>query len=475
MSIRFRLSLAVSVLGILGFYFLVNWIVDDLRPWYLATVEESMVETATVLSSLVTRQMSTSDPHLDLLRETFQDAKQRKFPAQIYELTKSDINIRVYVTDNEGMCIYDSNQGKEEGKDYSRWNDVIRTLRGEYGARSSAMNPEDPASSTLFVASPIMFEGEIAGVLTICKPSDSIKTFLDTAKHKVVTVGLLVCLVVVFTGFLSTFWITRPLQKLTCYANKIRDGHKPDPPELGCNEIGNLGKAFDEMRDSLEGKQYIENYIQTLTHEMKSPLAAIRGAAELLDEEMPLDHRRKFLGNIRSETHRLEDLVQRLLELASLEKRKDLQNIEEIDIQELLTEILTSMSSLVAEKQIHIQLDSNHLVVPAERFLLRQAVANLIRNALDFSPVNGSVSISAKKDDGFATITVKDSGPGIPEYALNKVFDRFFSLERPDTRKKSTGLGLTFVQEVAVLHKGSVSVANGENSGAVSTLRLPLI
>ena len=103
-------------------------------------------------------------------------------------------------------------------------------------------------------------------------------------------------------------------------------------PQLADDEIGQLGRAFEEMRVALEGKQYVENYVQTLTHEMKSPLAAIQGAAELLGEEMPAERRSRFLANIESETGRLQQLIEKLLLLTSIENRRELQKAEEISL-----------------------------------------------------------------------------------------------------------------------------------------------
>ena len=475
MSIRFRLFLTVAFLGIFGFYSLVYWILGDLRQRYLATMEESMVDTATVLSSVVSNEMVQQHPETELLRYVFQDASARRFKAQIYEFQKDRINIRVYVTDEDGICVFDSNNGEDEGKNYSRWNDVIRTLRGEYGARSSEINPEDPSTSTMYVASPILYNGRIVGVLTVYKPSGSIDTFLQTAKKQVIFASLIVALAVILIGIFSTFWVTRPVQKLTQYANQIRDGSRPELPALGHNEMGMLGQAFEEMRISLEGKQYIENYIQTLTHEMKSPLSAIRGAAELMDEEMPVAHRRKFLGNIRSETQRLEDLVQRLLELAALEKRRELQTVENIDVVLLVKDVVSSMTALALEKQILFDLNTQSACVQGERFLLRQAVTNLVKNAMEFSPRDSAISISVTKIEGCITIDIKDSGAGIPDFALDKIFDRFFSLERPATGHKSTGLGLPFVKEVTALHHGSITVLNRSDKGVLSRLSIPCV
>jgi two-component system sensor histidine kinase CreC len=115
----------------------------------------------------------------------------------------------------------------------------------------------------------------------------------------------------------------------------------------------------------------------------------------------------------------------------------------------------------------------DRLTVEGNSFLLHQALENLIRNAIEFSPKGGTVTVSAAVEPGGVTVAVTDEGPGIPEYALGRIFERFYSLGRPDTGRKSTGLGLNFVREVAKSHGGKVRVANRPEGGAVAELILP--
>ncbi len=474
MSTRTRLCLGFLLIAGLGFYFLVDWLVDDLRPRYLETMEASMLDTATLLAASLSDQAGQDGIDIGDLRGAFERAGARRFHARIYEEIKTRLGLRVYVIDKDGTVLFDS-EGVHEGADFSQWNDVIRTLRGEYGARTTRTDPEDPNSSVLHVASPVMEDGEVVGVLTVAKPSASINNFLDSAKRKIVLGGLLAAVAVGVLGVAASAWITRPIRKLTGYARAVRDGGKPTPPRLGRSEIGELGAAFEEMRDALEGRQYVENYVQTLTHEMKGPLAAVQGAAELLEEEMPTEARSRFLRNIRNETARIRQLADRMLTLASLEGRKGLREVEDIDLAALAADVEESLEPLLASGEIAlvVQVPQNaHL--RGERFLLRQSLVNVLHNAVEFSPDGGRVELVAEVNEDAVTIRVRDSGPGIPAYALTRVFDRFYSLERPGTNRRSTGLGLTFVREAIQLHDGSVRVRNRPDGGAEVVIVLPL-
>jgi two-component system sensor histidine kinase CreC len=281
---------------------------------------------------------------------------------------------------------------------------------------------------------------------------------------------------IVLLGTVIYSWITIPIEKLTRYANAVRDGRRVQLPALGKSEIGQLGAAFEEMRDALEGKEYVSEYVQTLTHEMKSPLSAIRGAAELLDEDMPSEQRIRFLENIRTESGRIQDLVDRLLQLSALEKRKGLADIEEIDMTMLLQNVVESMTPVFSAKDISVEVsESKPAIIKGEPFLVRQVLSNLLQNAVDFSPHGSSITVSMKTSDESVEITISDEGTGIPDYALDKVFDRFYSLKRPESGKKSSGLGLTLVREATTLHGGRIKLENNPQGGARAILHFPII
>src|SRR5262249_33074433 len=150
----------------------------------------------------------------------------------------------------------------------------------------------------------------------------------------------------------------------------VRDGRRVPFPRLGSSEIGEMGTAFEGMREALEGKKYVEDYVQALTHELKSPIAAIQGAAEILQEEKDYEKQKKFLENIRSESARMHRIVERMLELANLESRRGLEAVEMIDFSQLVKNVLARLLDRITAKGIHLE---NRAEVPlqieGERFL----------------------------------------------------------------------------------------------------------
>jgi two-component system, OmpR family, sensor histidine kinase CreC len=150
-----------------------------------------------------------------------------------------------------------------------------------------------------------------------------------------------------------------------------------------------------------------------------------------------------------------------------------LQEVDTVNIVDLLTEVIEQLKPVFGEKRLEVRLlDSTPVNIRCEPFLVRQAVGNLLQNAVDFSREGGTITVSVKEGDGFLAVTIRDNGYGIPEYARSKVFDRFYSLQRPDTGKKSSGLGLAFVREVANLHGGQATVDNCPEGGVAATITI---
>jgi two-component system sensor histidine kinase CreC len=475
MRLGTRIFLTCLVIFTVCFSYPVRWFFDNLRVRYLEGVEEPLVDQANILAVMVGHEMEKKTFDRDKWYRAFENVRFRSLSAKIYHLLKTDVDMRIYITDAAGKIVFDSEDRENVGIDYSEWRDVRLTLDGKYGARSTAANPRDPGTKVLYVAAPVMVDGALAGVLTVAKPTTNINNFLTNAKPQIVKVVAGAGFAAVLLSYLASLWITRPIARLTRYADDIRQGKRAEFPELDSSEVGDMGNAFAKMQETLEGKKYVEHYVQKLTHEIKSPLSAIRGAAELLEEEMPPEQQSRFLSNIRQETNRIQEMVDRMLELSALENQKMLENMETVSFAAVVQTVIESKRPMLSRKSLRlVDRVPETALVKADRFLLFQALANLLQNAIDFSPAGGAIEVTGRVENGHLQFVVEDHGTGVPEFALEKVFDRFFSLQRPDSGKKSTGLGLNIVREIAVLHKGAVKLENRRDAGVRATLILPM-
>lgn len=476
MRIQTRIFLGMLVVVSIAFFFLLWWIAEDFDPQYRKATEEPLVDSARILASFAASNAVDGKINVKAFRSIFQDVYAQPLNAQIYDFTKITVDFRVYLTDASGTVLFDSHTRNNVGKDFSEWLDVKRTLQGDYGARTTRDAADDPASAVMYVAAPILLNGEIVGVLSVGKPAAVAMQFAKRSKRKIILSGAAIFLVVIIVSMILAGEISRPIHMITDYARSVRDGKRARLPAVGTSEMGELGAAFEEMRDTLEGKQYVERYVQTLTHEVKSPLSAIHGAADLLKEDMPPEQRTRFLNNIQTETDRIKSVVEKLLLLSSLESKKSIQEVEQLDMAEIVDEAAKSMHPLFEKKQIVLTTSGDRpCVFEGDHFLVRHAVVNVLQNAIEFSPQGGTITVMTRyRPGGFVELAIRDSGMGIPDYATDRVYDRFYSLKRPDSGKKSSGLGLSLVKEVAALHDGNIELKGAPDVGTIAMLTFPL-
>ena len=456
----------------LAAWFLLNVFMEQVKPGVRSTLEDTLVDTSQLLAALVAADLRDGkfDDSVVLLR--MQHYAQQTIDVNINGVRKRTLDYRIYITDRHGVVLFDTS-GRDVGKDYSRWNDVYLTLQGKYGARSTRSIPDEDMSTVMHVAAPIRDGNDIIGVLSVAKPNASVQAFVERSQRIILQRGAVLLLLSLLIGLAFAWWLHHALGKLMDYIGAVEAGHKVALPALGNSEIGILGRALDAMRTRLEGKEYVEQLMHTLTHELKSPIAAIQASAELLQEDMPQDERKRFLGNILEQNARQRQLIDKLLALVRVEKQQRLDQPERIALAPLLAQVAQDAAAGLAARGVALEVQAIDAVVAGDALLLRQALGNLLDNAIGFAPPGSRIDLQAQREGQGIVISVRDRGAGIPAYAQERVFERFYSLPRPDAGK-STGLGLPFVREVALLHGGTVTVANHADGGAVARLCLPI-
>jgi two-component system, OmpR family, sensor histidine kinase CreC len=471
---RNRIFLGIVIAYALGVGFLMWQMLKDIDPRYRESAEESLVETAHLMASVI-EQQSPDNATIDVsdFESLFRSLYARNPKANIFGFEKDSVELRLYVTNRRGIVLFDS-MDRHVGEDYSRWRDVRLTLTGQYGARTSPDVDDDPSTSVMVVGAPIRLGNEIAGVVSVGKPVTSLNQFIEAARRKTLLVGLTSAAAALLLMLMFAVWLARPFGLVRDYLRYARAQRSFSLPRLSRRAMTTIATAYDEMRDALAGRNLVADHVQALTHELKSPLSAIRGAAELMQEpSMPDADRVRFLANIQRETERIQETVDRMMELVALESRHSLEKLEPVALRPLLDELAASTQAATAARGIAVHTDVNRdAAVQGDIYLLRRAIGNLLDNARDFAPDGSTIELALAIDPSTATITVRDHGPGIPDYAGSRVFEKFYSLARPGSGKKSTGLGLPFVKEVVTLHDGWVTLENAEGGGAVARVVL---
>lgn len=484
MKLGLRLLLGFFLItGIAGF-FVMRVFMLEVRPSVREVMEDMMVDTANLLAELAVDDLAHMPADGDLNDSRFargvQDYAARPIDARIWGLNKRSLDYRVYVTDGRGRVVFDTglpDGSNALGQDYSRWRDVARTLSGQYGARATREVVQDDATSVMYVAAPVRQDGRILGVLTVAKPMRTVQKFIDRAERDILAKGLWLLGASLAVGVLVTGWTVWSVRRLRRYAQHVQWGQREPPPALS-GELGELARAMEAMRDRLDGHAHVEELVRALTHELKSPLTAIGGAAELLHDDLPAPDRQLFAAQIREQTERLHALVERLLELSKLEHRHSLDHQQVLDLGRRVAQVLVTSAARLQQRGIQLDVSlPEGVAVRGEAELLDMAIGNLLDNAVDFSSVGGRIEVTLQASQQHALLTVRDHGAGVPDYALARLGERFYSTARPadpgQAPRKGSGLGLAIVRQIMQLHGGELLIASAQ-PGLQVTLRLPL-
>jgi two-component system, OmpR family, sensor histidine kinase CreC len=460
MKLGIRLLFAFFVINGIAAFFVLRVFTAEIKPSVREVMEDIMVDTANLLAELASDDLAAGQLEGGRFAAQVRNYAVRPIDAQIWGLEKQSLDFRVYVTDAKGLVLFDS-ENKAQGQDYSRWRDVALTLRGEYGARATREVQTDDRSSVMYVAAPVLHQQKIIGVLTVAKPISTIQDFIDRAERKVVVNGLLLLALSAALGVMVTLWMVWNIRKLRQYAQSVQAGQNLALPEVP-GELGDLAIAMQSMRQRLEGREYIENYIRALTHELKSPMAAIRASGELLQDDLNAADRTQFAGQVVAQSQRVQRLVERMLELTKLEQRAvghhGSQSAHSVALADCVQDALSAHHAQLTIKNIAaraVYTASNHKI---DREMITLAVSNLLENAIDFSSIGSTIDVSCTA----YSIVVQDYAGGVPDYALARLGERFFTTPRPNGVRSGSGLGLAIVRQIMALHGGELRLVNAQ-------------
>jgi two-component system OmpR family sensor kinase len=252
-------------------------------------------------------------------------------------------------------------------------------------------------------------------------------------------------------------------------------------PADSTTEVGELGLALNTMLEEIQAafverentEHRLRQFLADASHELRTPLTSIQGFAELYrlggdHEHVDLD---VILRRIEEESARMKVLVEDLLLLARLDETRPVER-EPVDLAVLAADACSDAVAVAADRPVTLDAPQP-VVVPGDRDHLRQAIANLVTNAVAHTPDGTAIDVGARLEDGWAVVSVRDRGPGLSEDAKAHVFDRFW---QADTARvgSGAGLGLAIVAGIAAEHSGTVTAEDAPGGGAVFTIRLPL-
>ena len=470
--------------------FFLYFIISSTLLWVFAhrTALESAKSVMVEVSSLMSKVASQNNKDGEIDLETFESLIVNYLRSQ-RNTRSADSNqkleiLAIYVTDKDGLLVLDS-RGLILGKNMRAHNEVDSALSGDQGITrvviESVPGPKKAKgivveyfykSRFLNASNPIYGNnGEILGAVVVVAP---LMDLLD--QNYLLQFIFYIFLISLIFGALGSYRISRNIRRIEKYTASLFSGEEVIAPDLN-NQFNKLAKTIENARAEVELKDDVEQYIDTLAHELRTPITGIQLTAENLLTPMSDAQRKRFIENILDSNKHMDLLVNRLLDLSRIERRETLKAIEPVNILQIVNNVLKAPSRAknISDKDLNIVLEiNNKSLINAEKILLEQAIGNIVNNALDFSPKSGTITIKVSETNTAISIIVLDDGPGIPPHVLSKLFTRFFSVSRPDTGVRGNGLGLRFVRKIMQLHGGEVTLQNRFiQQGAEAKLRFP--
>lgn len=382
--------------------------------------------------------------------------------------------VGVTIRDNQsgGGLVWDSAQVGDDGG------------KGDQGLSADRLSLMPPATSNAQVAfANIEHDGVAVGSVQIrvlgsealLRSTD--EEFRDNSYQAMIFATVLAIVLASCIGFLFARALVSPINRMTKTAKAIKEGDLTARTKLqGEDEIARLGETFDEMADSIERDRELERRLTTdVAHELRTPLMAIQSTVEaMVDGVFEADEER--LETVNSEVQRLSRLVDAILKLSRLENRSTPMKKEVVDVGELITGIVATHEAFVADSGLTLTYEMEDGVrVMGDADMIRQATANLISNAVRYTPEGGHITVRVRKGDIMASIVVQDTGIGLSPDEAKMVFSRFWRADAGRTRESGgLGIGLSVVKEIVDRHNGWVQVEGRKGEGACFTIHIPL-
>lgn len=361
----------------------------------------------------------------------------------------------------DGSVLYDSEYPdlRDDQSGYAEVQSAFETGEGQ-GVRDSASAGE----STMYYA----FLCEDGTVLRLSQPLAALRSAL-LAVSPVFWMLLLVLILSAVMAFRAAQAILKPLNEL--------DLDALDPartyPELS-PLVSRIQEQQDAIREETERRESLrKEFSANVSHELKTPLTSISGFAELMrDGLVPPDKVKEFAGDIYRESQRMITLVDDIMRLSKLDEEKGFPEPEDLDLHALAEEVLSSLKAQADKRNISLRLTGSRAVVRGVLPVLQEMVYNLVDNAIKYNREGGSVTVRVQRSEGRASLSVADTGIGIPLQEQERVFERFYRVDKSHSKRiGGTGLGLSIVKHGAQMHGADLSLESAPGKGTTVTIR----
>ncbi|MBU3933953.1 MAG: cell wall metabolism sensor histidine kinase WalK [Candidatus Omnitrophica bacterium] len=461
---------AYTILILVGVFVLNFFVSLKLRDYYEQKITDKL-ESNAILAADILKGALIAD-NRSIIERTAKDLANK-------------LSARVTIINEVGEVLGDSEKAPSLMENHSDRPEIIKALRGKFG--ESIRFSDTLGFNMKYIAASIKENGNIIGTVRLALPLSEIEFQLRVI-HRIVLFGALVAIVVAFlVGYFISKSITMPIREMTDTAEKIAQGDFSKKVKVKSkDELGVLASSLNKMADELQLK--IENlkrldrirtdFVANISHELKTPLTSIKGFIETLEDGALEDRKnaKKFILIIKKHTEKISNIINDLLTLSELELGKDRIERIDFDLKDLLNETLLGFGHAISVKNhtLDINFKGENFKIKADKDKLEQVFVNLIDNAIKYTKDGGKIKISLIEQKEQISIEVVDNGVGIPREHLDRIFERFYRVDKARSRQLGgTGLGLSIVKHIIMLHNGHIDIESEPNHGTKVSITLP--
>lgn len=320
----------------------------------------------------------------------------------------------------------------------------------------------------------------VIGAILISYSTKNLHLLEESINYRTLLLILAIAICILVISMFYSYIVSRPLQKVTDSIDDITRGETDVTMELNTySELKKISESFNQMTGYIHEQDTArKDFVSNVSHELKTPLASMKVLSDSLlsQDGMPEELYKEFLVDITHEIERMTKIINDLLTMVKLDRNSAKMQVESVNVNELLESLLKRLRPLAQKRNIELTLESfRPVVAEIDDVKISIALNNLIENAIKYNYDDGWVRVSLNADHKFFYVKIQDSGVGIPEDVQDKIYDRFYRVDKARSRETGgTGLGLALTRGVILLHRGSIKLYSKEKEGTTFTLRIPL-
>lgn len=460
-SLRFRMILLLVLIGILPCVAVGEGIIRNYGKRAVSLKMEEIQKQSTILAGRLGNSNYVNGTKSESL-----DAELAMF-ADIYEG-------RILIIDSHFQVVKDTYQSKEG----------VTVISGQvidcYNGKNAGVYDSEHHYIEVTQAIPKGDTGEVEGVMLVSVPTDSIEKSIEVLRSRAVSVEFAAGMLILAAALFVSERLVRPFGRITQEISAVTEGYDTaNLQECTYTETRLISDAFNKMFGRLKVLDTSrQEFVSNVSHELKTPLTSMKVLADslLAQEDAPAELYREFMEDIAEEIERENRIINDLLSLVKMDKTSSDLNIKSENINDLLERILKRLRPIAALQNIEVVFESFRPVcAEVDEVKLTLAISNLVENAIKYNQENGWVHVSLNADHKYFYVKVADSGMGIPEDAVEHIFERFYRVDKSHSREiGGTGLGLAIAKSAVLMHRGVIKVYSKEGEGTTFTVRIPV-